>query len=204
MEASASESARPACAARSPPQSLPPSPHMPTTRPRAWKDLTTLILSSGFILAKTTILDQTGSSFSGKECKWRQAACVTASCAAVPPASPQAFGPQGRPSSSSLSGSIHTRPPHFTSSKSTAGRVTIPHCLPILMPVSALSPVQMTDLTEPAFKSAMALGEVCFISLRKSKRPLAARPCSRESRVISPSCSSVVPDGRVFVARASV
>mmetsp|Transcript_13833 Transcript_13833/g.41064 ORF Transcript_13833/g.41064 Transcript_13833/m.41064 type:complete len:269 (+) Transcript_13833:1109-1915(+) len=50
--ASASLRATPACAVRSAPQSLPPSPHMATTRPMAMKRCTTRVFAAGLVRAK--------------------------------------------------------------------------------------------------------------------------------------------------------
>eukprot|EP00438_Fugacium_kawagutii_P008797 Skav229070 [mRNA] locus=scaffold2781:66088:78189:+ [translate_table: standard] len=63
----------------------------------------------------------------------------------------------------------------------------MPHCRPMLTPVVVLSPVQITHVTPPSFKSSMTCLLSAFISLRKNKRPQILRPCSKESRVMSDS-----------------
>mmetsp|Transcript_82712 Transcript_82712/g.252799 ORF Transcript_82712/g.252799 Transcript_82712/m.252799 type:complete len:236 (+) Transcript_82712:44-751(+) len=200
IDASASESARPACAARKPPQSLPPSPHMPVTRLRLWKYFTTLILSSGFIRAKTTIRVQICASSSGWLCKCLQAPCVTAIWHS------SWSGPSGwagiAAASSSMSGFLQAMPPAGASSPNSTGRLreTMLHCLPIERPVRALSPVQMTDRIAPFLKSLMACRESLFISFLKSRSPQMWSPDSSESLVRSATSCGAIPAGKLLVA----
>mmetsp|Transcript_80829 Transcript_80829/g.218914 ORF Transcript_80829/g.218914 Transcript_80829/m.218914 type:complete len:214 (-) Transcript_80829:711-1352(-) len=194
IDASASDSAMPACAARRPPQSLPPSPAMPTTSFLLCRYVTTLILSSGFMRANTTILAQRCCSRSSLPWRCRHAACVTASWASLLPGS----------SILSLSDSLQISCPLSISPRSTLDVFTTPHLRPMEIPVRALSPVQMTDRTAPCSKALNADGESGFISLMKRRRPQILRPASSVSRVMSlNACGSIVA-GKVLVAIPSV
>mmetsp|Transcript_6976 Transcript_6976/g.16610 ORF Transcript_6976/g.16610 Transcript_6976/m.16610 type:complete len:231 (-) Transcript_6976:2306-2998(-) len=186
MDASASDKARPAWAARRPPQSLPPSPAMPTTKPRPCRYLTTLILSSGFIRAKTTHRDQSSSILCLSTLyKCRQAEHVSASWQWGSGLS----GDTGRPS---LSGSVQTSWPFSTVPRRQMVLVTIPQSLPMAMPVSSLSPVQITERTEPSLRLWMASGESAFISFRKRSRPQTLTSCSSCSLGMLRTWSSVM------------
>mmetsp|Transcript_43090 Transcript_43090/g.125387 ORF Transcript_43090/g.125387 Transcript_43090/m.125387 type:complete len:245 (+) Transcript_43090:1235-1969(+) len=197
IEASASERAKPACAARKPPQSLPPSPHMPVTRARLWKYFTTLILSSGFMRANMTSRYQISSSSLGFRCKYLHAPWVTASLHS------SNSGPfKSWVCGESESGSRHSIAPEGPKSPSStrafSGKML--HCLPMEMPVKALSPVQITERIAPLLNSLIAFRESFLISFLNSSSPHTDKPASRPSRVKSAICCCERPGGRVFVA----
>mmetsp|Transcript_75381 Transcript_75381/g.126832 ORF Transcript_75381/g.126832 Transcript_75381/m.126832 type:complete len:206 (-) Transcript_75381:30-647(-) len=182
MEASALLSAMPACAVRSAPQSLPPSPHIPVTMPRCMWYSTHFTLSSGCIRANTLVCSSRGpwapaSGHSGlmtSSPRRRKAApvmttSVPASKADLP--SETDIGLGNAPTMTCEYVIVFWSAATSSSRTRSHASLNIPTLCPMVSPVSTWSPVIITGRTSPDFKHRIASAASGFGSFLNSMSP---------------------------------